>query len=72
MTDYKESYGKWSGRPEGNKPNYDNCCAEIPRAKGAYIMKQCERRKGYGPNGNYCKQHGTAADKRKRLSNRTD
>jgi hypothetical protein len=49
-------YGQWAGQLNGRREDITRCVVEIfPR--DAYISRQCRRLKGYGPEGEYCKQH---------------
>ena len=54
-------YGEWAGNPSGHKENMTQCIASVFR-HGGYIAAQCSRRRGHGPDGLYCKQHGSQAD----------
>ena len=47
-------YGSWAGNPKGNKENPNNCIAEV---WDNMISRQCNRKRGYGKDGLYCKQH---------------
>lgn len=60
---YPESYGAWAGNPKGKKPDFTRCCAEVssPLGNGWTNSHQCNRKRGHGPNGDYCKQHDPAA-----------
>lgn len=49
------AYGVWASNPNGFQEDKNNCVVEI---HGDY---QCKRRRGYGPNGEYCKQHARMA-----------
>jgi hypothetical protein len=51
----KRRYGVWAGRPEGNADEDETHCIEEVHDK--FVGYQCSRRRGYGPNGLYCKQH---------------
>ncbi len=52
----KRRYGIWAGSPKG-QPEDLNCCVESVYGTGRYINSQCSRKRGHGPNGEYCKQH---------------
>ncbi len=58
---YKEKYGAWAGDPEGQKPDFEHCCVEVYRWPGG--TGQCSKKRGYGPEGAYCKQHDPEAVK---------
>ena len=50
-------YGAWAGNPNGNLEDNTRCVVEV-REPGRWInYYQCGRKRGYGPNGLYCKQH---------------
>lgn len=52
--DYR--YGVWGGCPKGVPKDTNRCAWEIWNgfAPGG---KQCSRKRGHGPEQNYCKQH---------------
>ena len=54
-------YGKWAGNPSGTKEDPSKCVVEVYRGIRFY---QCARKRGYGPNGMYCKQHAKRLEKR--------
>lgn len=58
-------YGEWAGNPKGHKENPENCIEEIwPTGRwGATCRYQCNRKRGYGPDGLYCKQHAKKHEK---------
>lgn len=61
---YKAGYGdSFAKRP----PDMTRCCEEVTRYIGNWPHSgQCARKRGYGPDGAYCKQHDPeAAAKRK-------
>lgn len=49
-------YGSWAGNPKGNPEKKDQCVAQVYPPPG-WISAQCTRKRGFGPNGEYCKQH---------------
>jgi hypothetical protein len=53
-------YGKWAGNPQGQPEDKTRCVASVYR-RYSVIPGQCVRKRGYGPNGVYCKQHAAAA-----------
>jgi len=51
-------YGQWAGNPQGFPENKANCIYEIfPCTRDDWIPHQCRRKRGYGTDGLYCKQH---------------
>lgn len=57
---YKKAYGKWAGNREGRPPILTNCCKQLfdKYHPGGY---QCTRKRGFGPDEAYCKQHDPQA-----------
>ena len=49
-------YDQWTGNPKGIPEDKANCVAEVTDYSGWHSF-QCQRKRGYGPNGEYCKQH---------------
>lgn len=61
---YQAKYGAWAGSPEGNKPNFTQCCETVWERGGSWSRPhQCSRSRGYGADGAYCRQHDPAAVK---------
>lgn len=60
---YPKSYGAWAGNPEGHYPDYTKCCATVWNREGWSRSGQCNRKRGHGPDGAYCKQHDPTAVK---------
>ena len=52
----KRVYGAWAGNPKGSLENPARCIKEVWPRDG-YIAHQCRRKRGYGKDGLYCKQH---------------
>jgi hypothetical protein len=49
-------YGKWSGNPGGRLEDLTRCTEEVWPTTG-WIPYQCQKKRGHGENGEYCKQH---------------
>ncbi len=49
-------YGVWAGNPMGHAEDTNRCIAEVP-AYPSWTRAQCSRKRGHGPNGEFCKQH---------------
>jgi len=49
-------YDQWSGNPKGIPEDKTRCVAEVGDFTGWHRL-QCRRKRGYGLNGEYCKQH---------------
>ena len=58
MTDKKTKriYGAWAGNEKGQSEDVTRCIKEVWPTSG-WIPYQCQRKRGYGKNGLYCKQH---------------
>ena len=57
-------YGEWAGNPKGNPEDTARCIESVPDS-GGWIPHQCSRKRGHGPNGEWCKQHGKREEKRR-------
>lgn len=62
---YPVSYNQWAGNSAGRKPDYERCCEEVsPSGVSSLTMfRQCNRKRGFGPDKAYCKQHDPEARK---------
>lgn len=60
---YPKVYGAWAGNPGGQKPDYSRCCQEVRSSERWSRAFQCNRKRGYGPDEAYCKQHDPAVVK---------
>lgn len=49
-------YGRWPGNEKGTPENETRCIAEVSGSV-EWFSHQCQRKRGYGPEGLYCKQH---------------
>ena len=49
-------YSKWAGNLKGIPEDLTRCIASVSDDTG-WHFNQCKRKRGYGPNGEYCKQH---------------
>ena len=54
-------YGRWAGNEWGNRECLWDCVVEVAEDRGLAGFHQCQRKRGYGPGGLYCKQHGRMA-----------
>ena len=57
-TNGERRYAAWKGNPQGVPEDKAKCVEEVVNAD--WIMRQCNRKRGHGPNGEYCKQHAKA------------
>ena len=55
-------YDQWAGNERGISENKTRCIAEVTDETG-WHRYQCDRKRGYGPNGEYCKQHAKIAER---------
>ncbi len=49
-------YGEWAGRPHGEPEDKARCIVQVPNPP-AWAGAQCSRKRGYGPDREFCKQH---------------
>lgn len=52
-------YGVWAGRPDGRKEDKTRCIKAVSQRR-SWRSGQCKRKRGFGPEGLYCKQHDPA------------
>lgn len=63
--DTPRRYGDWAGNPKGHAEDTKRCIVEVwPTSGNGWIPYQCSRKRGHGPDGLYCKQHGAKEEKR--------
>lgn len=51
------TYEHWSANPSGVPEDETRCVKSVPGAFGGMVSRQCARKRGYGRDGEYCKQH---------------
>ncbi len=61
----KRRYGMWAGEPRGQAENIEHCIEAVAQWN---IPCQCSRKRGYGPNAEFCKQHAKIYESRHRAS----
>ena len=54
-------YDAWAGNPKGVKEDPEKCIQSVGDFTG-WHFNQCARKRCYGPDGLYCKQHGKKAE----------
>lgn len=57
---YNQSAINEAGWPEKK----DQCVEEVWNGPRGMTANQCSRKRGHGPNGEYCKQHAKRAEER--------
>jgi len=57
-------------RPKGIPEDPTRCIAEVFDETG-WHRYQCQRKRGYGPNGEYCKQHAKIIESRSKQKERS-
>lgn len=57
-------YANWAGNPKGIKEDLTRCIESV-FSESDYISGQCSRKRGHGPDGLYCKQHGKKEEERR-------
>lgn len=50
-------YGQWAGNERGTKEDVTRCIEEVWPTGRSIISYQCQRKRGHGPGGVYCRQH---------------
>ena len=50
-------YGTWAGCPKGHPEDVVRCAEAIYDSVNRYYSRQCTRVRGFGLNGEFCKQH---------------
>lgn len=48
-------YNQWAGNPKGDPENKTKCIVEV--SCSVWHSKQCNRKRGFGKGGLFCKQH---------------
>lgn len=56
-------YAQWAGNPDGIKEDTTLCISEVYDME-TFRHHQCTRKRGHGPNGEYCTQHAKIANRR--------
>jgi hypothetical protein len=56
------TYGKSAGDPAGTPEDPERCVVAVPYG---WHSAQCLRKRGHGPNGEYCHQHDPESVKRR-------
>jgi hypothetical protein len=53
----RRSYAVWSGSPKGTPEDITRCVESVYDGGRSMIPHQCYRKRGFGTDGLYCKQH---------------
>lgn len=56
-------YDQWAGNHKGTPEDETKCISKVAGDTGWRII-QCSRKRGYGLNGEYCKQHAKIEERR--------
>lgn len=56
-------YGCWSGKPEGTSEDKTRCIVSVAERGRSVLFNQCCRKRGYGQDGLFCKQHALMIEK---------
>ena len=51
-------YGQWAGNERGQAEDKTRCIESVYPPGRSFVPHQCYRKRGEGPLGLYCKQHG--------------
>lgn len=60
-----QRYGCWAGNPKGVAEDTEDCIEEV-WSEVSWIPYQCSRKRGYGPDKLYCKQHAKMKEEREK------
>jgi len=63
---HSKKYGDWAGNPRGTPADPSRCCERAGGYGRGEIPHQCSKKRGYGPEKAYCKQHDPASVKARR------
>jgi len=61
-------YGSWAGNPQGHKEDPSKCIESVLGNERGAIAHQCDRKRGHGADGLYCKQHDPEVAKARRAA----
>lgn len=50
-------FGKWAGNPKGHREDVTCCVCSVAVGERSQLFRQCSRKRGYGRDGLFCKQH---------------
>jgi hypothetical protein len=64
-SDGKRIYGVCAGNPDGWLEDIHCCITEVQERGNSLNFYQCWRKRGHGPQGLYCKQHGKKEEERR-------
>jgi hypothetical protein len=53
----KRRYRMWGGNPRGTPEDKTRCVVSVHDTGRSPLSHQCERKRGHGPDGEYCAQH---------------
>ena len=59
-------YGQWAGNSKGTEEDPKRCIKEVWPPSVSWSPYQCSRKRGHGPDGLYCVQHGKMEIERKK------
>lgn len=59
-------YNRWAGRPAGVREDCTRCIMSVSDGQRWPRYHQCDRKRGFGPDGLYCKQHDPAVAEARR------
>jgi hypothetical protein len=66
MIDGVRIYGTWGGNPKGTREDVTRCIESVLGNERGAIAHQCDRKRGHGEGGLYCKQHDPKAAQARR------
>lgn len=56
-------YCPWAGNEKGTPENKTKCIADVQDGGRSVMSHQCRRRRGFGPDGLYCRFHAARLSK---------
>jgi hypothetical protein len=65
-------YGAWAGMPNGIPEDETCCIVEVSTRERWASYHQCFRKRGFGIDGLFCKQHATQQNMQRTLKERAD
>lgn len=57
-------YGQNNTNPNGRAEDKTRCVDEVWNGPRGMSASQCSRKRGFGPGGEYCKQHAKRAEEK--------
>jgi hypothetical protein len=65
MAEKLHYYDQWAGNEKGIPEDKSRCIAAVTDFTGFHSF-QCQRKRGFGPRGEYCRQHAKKIEEREK------